>query len=656
MKTKFFNHIVHGGDYNPDQWLKTPEIIDEDMRLMKLAHINSATVGIFSWSMLEPEEGVYNFQWLDEMMDKLHANGIDVILATPSGARPAWLSQKYPEVLRVEENGIRNDFGVRHNHCLTSPVYRKKVNAMNRALAERYKNHPALKMWHISNEYCGECHCDLCQSAFRDWLKEYYDNDLEKLNDSWWNGFWSHRITDWSQINSPKYRGENHISAMKLCWDRFVTDSHISFYENEIAPIREITPDIPITTNFMRMYNGIDYQKFAKHLDLVSWDNYPCFGESESNIDAAVETAFCHDTFRSMKNGQPFFMMESTPSLVNWHDVNKLPKPKMQTLTAIQAVAHGADSVQYFQWRKSRGSHEKFHGAVVDHCGNENTRVFREVSTTGEALENLSNVVGSYCNSRVAIICDWDNSRAVHHFCGYNNKRRDYFAECIKWYRPFWEMGISVDVIAMDDDFSKYDLIIAPFLYMLKDATESKIEQYVRNGGNFVMTYLSAVVDKDDLCYLGGFPANGLKEVFGIWSEETDSLPEGMTGKATFNSKEYAVNHVCDIIHSNGAKILGEYKSDFYAGMPSVTENEYGAGKAYYVAFRNDADLAEDFCRWMAEKENIESDSDISVSYGVSVRKRGDSIFVMNFNNEDKEIIHKDGSRTVIPANDYVVL
>lgn len=656
MEKKFFNHIVHGGDYNPDQWLKTPEIIDEDMRLMKLAHINSATVGIFSWSMLEPQEGVYNFQWLDEMMDKLHSNGIDVILATPSGARPAWLSQKYPEVLRVEENGIRNDFGVRHNHCLTSPVYRKKVNAINRAIAERYKNHPALKMWHISNEYCGECHCELCQSAFREWLKKYYDNDLEKLNDSWWNGFWSHRITDWSQINSPKYRGENHISAMKLCWDRFVTDSHISFYENEIAPIREITPDIPITTNFMRMYNGIDYQKFAKHLDLVSWDNYPCFGESESNIDAAVETAFCHDTFRSMKNGQPFFMMESTPSLVNWHDVNKLPKPKMQTLTAIQSVAHGADSVQYFQWRKSRGSHEKFHGAVVDHCGNENTRVFREVATTGAALEKLSNVAGAYCDSKVAIICDWDNSRAVHHFCGYNNKRRDYYAECIKWYRPFWEMGVSADVISMDDDFSKYGLVIAPFLYMLKDNTESKIEEYVRNGGNFVMTYLSAVVDKDDLCYLGGLPANGLKKVFGIWCEETDSLPENMKGKATFNGKEYDVNHVCDIIHSKGAKILGEYRSDFYAGLPSVTENEYGSGKAYYVAFRNDGDLAGDFCRWMAEKENISADSDISVPCGVSVRKRGDSIFVMNFNNEDKEIILQDGSKTVIAANDYLVL
>lgn len=653
---KLFNHIVHGCDYNPDQWLKTPEIIDEDMRLMKLAHINSTTVGIFSWSMLEPEEGVYNFEWLDEIMDKLHANGIDVILATPSGARPAWLAQKYPEVLRVEENGIRNEYGVRHNHCLTSPVYREKVRAVNRALAERYKNHPALKMWHISNEYNGECHCELCQNAFRDWLKEYYHNDLESLNDSWWNGFWSHRITDWSQINSPKYRGEDHIPAMKLCWDRFVTDSHISFYENEIAPIREITPDIPVTTNLMRMYDGINYQKFAKHLDLVSWDNYPCFDESESNIATAVETAFCHDTFRSMKNGQPFFMMESTPSIVNWHGVNKLPKPKIQTLSSVQAVAHGADSVQYFQWRKSRGGHEKFHGAVVDHVGSENTRVFKEVSTTGAVLENLDGIVGTRCRSKVAVICDWDNSRAIRHFRGYNNNRRDYYDECIKWYRPFWEIGVSTDVISMDDDFSKYDLIIAPFLYMLKDNTDSKIEQYVKNGGKIVMTYLSAVVDKDDLCYLGGLPANNLKNVFGIWCEETDSLPHDMTGRATFNGKEYEVNHICDIIHSRGARILGEYKTDFYAGMPAVTVNEYGSGKAYYVAFRNDSDLAGDFCKWIAEMEGISADSDIIAPSGVSVRKRGDRIFVMNFNNEDKEITLQDGSKNIIPANDYIIL
>lgn len=630
----FFDNIVHGGDYNPDQWIGTPEIWDEDMRLMKLAHINSATVGIFSWAMLEPEEGVYNFEWLDKIMDKLHENGIGVILATPSGARPAWLAKKYPEVLRVEPTGIRNEYGVRHNHCLTSPVYREKVNTLNRKLAERYGKHPALKMWHISNEYSGECHCELCRRAFIDWLKDYYSNSLDALNQSWWNGFWSHQVTDWEQLSTPKNRGENHSSAMKLCWNRFVSDSHISFYENEIAPLRELTPDIPITTNFMRTYGGIDYQKMAKLVDIVSWDNY-CEWEVSDNEIIAADTAFNHDIFRSMKDGQPFFMMESTPSIVNWMDVNKIPKPRRHAQTSIQAIAHGADSVQYFQWRKSRGGHEKFHGAVVDHCGHENTRVFREVSALGAELEKLGDIVGKRTESKAAIIFDWQNMWAVNHFHGYNNKNRDLIKEAEKWYTPFWKKGIAVDVIPMDTDYSKYDLVIAPFLYMLKDGTEEKIESYVKNGGNFVGTYLTGIVDKDDLCYLGGFPAGKLKDVFGIWAEETDSLPNGMQGIAEYNGKNYSVDYICDIIHARGAEILGTYRSDFYSGSPCLTVNSYGNGNAYYAAFRNDTDFADDFCNMLIEKIGISPDTEIKAD-GIIIRKRGDFVFLMNFTDKEQ--------------------
>ncbi len=630
MKNSIFDHIIHGGDYNPDQWIYTPEIWDEDMRLMNLAHINSATVGIFSWAMLEPEENVYNFEWLDNLLDKLYKNGKAVILATPSGARPNWLAQKYPEVLRVEESGIRNEYGVRHNHCLTSPVYRDKVRSINRLLAERYKDHPAVKMWHISNEYCGECHCELCQEAFRKWLKKEYHNDLNELNFKWWNGFWSHQITDWSQINSPKFRGENHVSAMKLAWRRFVSESHISFFENEIAPLREITPDIPITTNFMKMYDGINYQDFAKKLDLVSWDNYPSWDKG-NNINEALDTAFVHDTFRTMGGGKPFFLMESTPSLVNWHDVNKLPYPGRQELSSIQAVAHGADSIQYFQWRKSRGGHEKFHGAVVDHCGHENTRVFNEVTHLGKNLEKLSDVVGGACNSKVAIIYDWENSWAVKAFCGFNNLKRDYYHECTKWYTPFWKKGISVDIIAMDDDYSKYDLIIAPFLYMLKDGTIKRIETYVKNGGNFVLGYLSGMVDKDDLCYLGGFPGNELKDVFGIWVEETDSLPEGMKNAVSYNNKIYNAIDFCDILHSNSAEVLAEYQNDFYKNTPAVTKNNYGNGLAYYCAFANEGVFFFDFAEMLIKESGIVPDTDITFDSGISIRKRGDIIFIMNF-------------------------
>ena len=666
MSDKFFDFIIHGGDYNPDQWMRTPEIRDEDMRLMKLAHINSASVGIFSWAALEPEEGVYNFAWLDEMMDKMYANGISVILATPSGARPAWLAKKYPEVLRVEESGIRNEYGVRHNHCLTSPVYREKVRNINRMLAERYKDHPALKMWHISNEYSGECHCELCQQAFRDWLKEYYHNDLDELNEKWWGGFWAHNYSDWSEINSPKFRGENHVSAMKLCWKRFVTDSTISFFENEIAPLREITPDIPVTTNLMRMYDGFDYQRMAKHLDLVSWDNYPAWGAGNL-YEETLGTAFCHDVFRSMGGGRPFFMMESTPSIVNWHPVNKIPAPGTHELAAVQALAHGSDSVQYFQWRKGKGGHEKYHGAVVDHCGHENTRVFKEISHLGSVLEKLGDLPGSRCEAEVAIICDWENMWATKYFCGYNNEHRDYVAECRRWYAPFLKKGITADVISEDDDFSKYKLVIAPFMYMVKDGVADKIENYVKNGGNFVCTYLTACVDKNDSCFLGGFPGGVLKDVFGVWAEETDAIPEHIKTTASFGSKSYAVNFVCDIIHANGAEVLGEYESDFYKGMPSVTVNSYGCGKAYYVAFRNDGDLADDFCEMLTNDLHLESPCKIAAEDNVFIRKRGDYTFVMNFSGDDRKVAFADefenvltGEKingcTTLPQNGYLIL
>ncbi len=659
-------YIVHGGDYNPDQWINTPHIWDDDMRLMKEAGINSATVGIFAWSLIEPEEGVYDFSFLDTILDKMHENGIKAVLATPSGARPPWMAQKYPEVLRVEETGIRNEFGVRHNHCLTSPVYREKVRKINTLLAERYKDHPALMMWHISNEYSGECHCDLCQAAFREWLKKEYENDLDKLNFKWWNGFWSHRVTDWEQISSPKFRGENHVSALKLCWNRFVSDSHISFFENEIEPLRRLTPHIPVTTNLMGYYNGINYQKLAEKLDLISYDSYPPF-DIENPLDIAREWTFVYDIYRSMGGGKPFFLMESSPSLVNWRDINRLHPPGRHSQKSLLAVAYGADSVQYFQWRKSRGGHEKFHGAVIDHVGTNETRVFREVAQLGSELKKLGGVTGGLCDSRVAVICDWENSLATEHFHGYNNLRRDYFAECEKWHRPFALRGISCDVISETDDYKKYDLVIAPFMYMLKDGVKEKIEEYVNGGGSFVATYLFATADKDDMVYFGGLPAENLKNAFGIWTEESTGIPEGMEGTAEYKGKTYKTQHVLDVIHARGARVLGTYTSEFYSGMPSVTKNSFGKGNAYYCAFRNDEDFTDDFCADLIKELSIPRDTAIEANESILIRKRGDYIFLFNFTQENQSAIldrtyldvlnEKKASGTLtLPACGYAVL
>lgn len=647
--------LLHGGDYNPDQWLKYPEILKEDVRLMKLSHCNTVSINIFGWSAIEPEEGIYTFEWLDNLMDNMAANNINVILATPSGARPAWMSYKYPEVLRVNKDRTKNLHGQRHNHCFTSPVYREKTRNINTLLAKRYKNHPALIMWHISNEYGGECHCNRCQDAFRSWLKKKYDNDIEKLNDAWWTGFWSHRFNDFSQIESPSEKGEIFIHGLNLDWNRFVTDQTIDFYKSEIASIREITPDVPVTANFMGEYphmglfTGLDYWKFAKEVDIVSWDSYPAWHNNfETTYDLASNVGFVNDIYRSLKGGQSFLIMENTPSLVNWQQVNKLKRPGVHFLSAMQSLSHGADSVLYFQWRKGRGASEKLHGAVVDHCGHENTRVFKEVTEVGEALEKLSEIQGSTKDSKVAVIFDVENKWAIDDLQGLKMKKKGYEERCQEVYRAFWQKGISTDVINMECDLSKYKLVVAPMLYMIRPGVAERLNKFVEDGGTLVTTFFSGIVDENDLCFRGGFPGP-LRDVTGIWAEEIDSLYDDecnymvVGDNCTFNTKkEYEIRDYCDLIHAESAEVLAEYKDDFYAGMPVLTVNNYGKGKCYYIAAKMGRDFNIDFYGKLVKDLGIESVIEGELPLGVTAQERsnGESrfTFIMNFSDQEKEV------------------
>ena len=630
-----YPRFLHGADYNPDQWLAYPEVLAQDPEMMHDAHCNCMSVGIFSWAMLEPKEGEYHFEELDYFIENLASKGVKTILATPSAARPRWLAEKYPEVRRVNKSGVREQYNTRHNYCYTSPIYREKTAAIDRLLAERYGNNPNVILWHISNELGGECHCELCQNAFREWLKKKYDNDLNKLNHAWWSSFWSHTVTDWEQIHSPTDHGEPDIimTGLYLDWRNFVTYQTTDFMKMEIDTIRSVCPHIPVTTNMMWTPQNIDYHYLKDYIDVVSWDSYPSWHEPD-NVRCAVDTAFNHDYFRSLKH-KPFLLMESTPSNTNWQAVSKLKRPGMHRLASLQAIAHGSDSVQYFQWRKGRGGSEKFHGAVIDHNGKASGRVFEDVKQVGIALEKLDEICGTKTNARVAIIFDNKNSWALSNASGFINADKKYVKTCLQHYKSFWKRGVDVDVISTGEDLTGYDLVVMPMLYSLTQEQIDRIESYVAGGGTAVATYATGYVDDTDLCYLGGFPGNQLKDVFGLTADEIDSLYETDKNAVLWDGNSYDVVDYCELITPTTAEVLGTYEKDFYAGVPAVLKNSYQKGTAYYIGCRDTGALTDKLYEQLLRDLKIKT---YDLPEGVTISSREQYLFVQNFNDYEVSV------------------
>lgn len=587
MKTPF-TRILYGGDYNPNQWPR--EVWNEDMRLFKKAGINSATVNVFSWAKLQPNEETYDFSELDDVIDMLGKENFDIVLATSTAAMPAWLAKKYPEVTRVDFEGRRHKFGQRHNHCPNSPVWRRYARQLASELAKRYGKNPHVTCWHINNEYNTGCYCENCEKAFRVWLRKKYGS-LEALNAAWNTEFWGHTFYDWDEIVAPNsladgmgfgWTRKTAFAGISLDYDRFLSDSLLENYKMERDAIREHDPDTPITTNLMGTYKGLDYFKWAKEMDIVSWDNYPAYNTPWS------ETAMRHDLMRGLKN-QPFMLMEQTPSQQNWQAYNSLKRPGQMRAQSYQTIAHGADTIQFFQLRRSKGACEKFHGAVISHSGSEETRVFQECSQLGAELAALgSQLLGADNPAQVGILFDWDNYWALEYTSGPSVDLK-YCNQIHQYYRYFYHRHIPVDMVPMDGDFSRYKAIVAPVLYMVKEGVAEALTAFVEAGGTLITGFMSGIVDQSDNVHLGGYPGP-LRKLCGVWAEEIDALaPEQSNTLKFMDGSQSKCGLLCDILHLEGAQALAVYGEDFYAGAPAVTKNAYGKGTVYYVGTQPEA-------------------------------------------------------------------
>ncbi|MDX3246477.1 beta-galactosidase [Streptomyces sp. ME18-1-4] len=573
--------IPYGGDYNPEQWPR--QVWEEDHRLFTQSGVDTLTVGVFSWSLTQPAENTYVFTTLDGILERAAAEGRHVCLATGTAAVPPWLAKKHPDVNRTDFEGRRHRYGQRHNFCPSSPAYRRLATAVADRLAERYAGHPALLAWHINNEYGGVCYCNLCAEGFRDWLRARHGT-LDALNDAWWTTFWSHRYTDWDEIEPPSaltehWRGPDHTAFQGITLDylRFMTDALLGCFTAEKEAIRTHDPDTPVTTNFMGAYRPLDYHRWAPHLDFASWDNYP-------PVDAPPSRpALAHDLMRGLKDGAPFWLMEQTPSTTACRDVNPLRRPGELRLATWQAVAHGADAALYFQLRASRGACEKYHGAVIGHAGREDTRVFREVADLGRELELLGDAtLGARTPARTALLFDWDSWWALEISDGPSRLVR--YADVVHaYYRAAREAGADVDVVPVTADLAAYDVVLAPVLHLVKGDLPARLEELARRGGTVLATFLTARCDQHGRAFLTDVPGP-LAPLLGIRVDEWDARPADVVQPVHLGEFTTASRLVFEIVRLRGAEPVATYGADFYAGTPAVTRRRFGAGEAWYVA------------------------------------------------------------------------
>lgn len=584
--------IWYGGDYNPDQWPE--EVWDDDVRLMKKAGVNLVSVGIFSWAKIETSEGVYDFDWLDRIIDKLGEAGIAVDLASATASPPMWLTQAHPEVLWKDYRGDVCQPGARQHWRPTSPVFREYALKLCRAMAEHYKGNPYVVAWHVSNEY--GCHnrfdySEDAEHAFQQWCEERYGT-IDAVNDAWGTAFWAQRMNDFSEIVPPRFIGDgNFMNPGKLLdFKRFSSDALKAFYIAERDTLAEITPDLPLTTNFMVSASGsvLDYDDWGDEVDFVSNDHY--FIPGEAHLD---ELAFSASLVDGIARKDPWFLMEHSTSAVNWREINYRKEPGQLVRDSLAHVAMGADAVCYFQWRQSKAGAEKFHSAMVPHAG-EDSAVFRDVCELGADLNKLSDegILGSrLAKSRVAVVFDYESEWATEHTAT-PTQHVHHVDEPLAWFRALADQGVTADVVPVRGAWDGYEMVVLPSVYLLSEETTRRVRDYVVGGGRLVVTYYTGISDEKDHVWLGGYPGT-IRDVVGVRVEEFMPMGNDFTGVPDrLELSNGAVAHdIVDVIGSvdESATVLATFKDNPWTGMdgvPAIVANTFGEGRSVYVGAR----------------------------------------------------------------------
>ncbi|MGW3118101.1 beta-galactosidase [Streptomyces sp. NPDC001107] len=623
--------IAYGGDYNPEQWPE--EVWAEDMRLMAEAGVTMVSVNIFSWALLEPSEGTYDFSRLDRILDLLHAHGIAADLATPTAAPPAWFFVKHPEALPVDKDGRRLSYGSRQTFCPSSPAYREAALRMAGELARRYADHPAVVMWHIHNEYgChnAECHCDVSAEAFRAWLQDRYAS-LDALNHAWGTTFWSQWYYHWDQILPPRATGAVPNPTHRLDWRRFCSDALLSLYEAERDVLREAAPETPATTNFMVMFNfdALDYWRWAPELDIVSNDHYLQSADPESQIDIALSG----DLVRSLAGG-PWLLMEHSTGAVNWQPVNRAKTAGELRRNALAHVARGADGIAYFQWRAAKAGAEQWHSAMLPHAGTD-SRIWQDVVQLGADLRALAEVRGAVGTAEVAIVWDWNARWAME--LPSQPSGELHFQDLVRaWYEPLWRSGVAVDFVRPDADLSPYRLVLAPSLYLIDDAGAANLTGFAERGGTLAVGFHSGMVDANCHVRLGGYPG-AFREALGVRTDElfpllpgqTVALSDGTTG--TLWSER---------VRLEGAQAVTSYTDGPLAGVPAVTRNAYGTGTAWYVATHPDPEALTGLLERIRVEAGVEPVRSAPAGVEAALRRgaEADYLFLINHTDQDAEV------------------